>query len=50
MVARGTRDPQLCEESCTARFPDFDFLTYVIENLGFVAVTKIAPNAARIRF
>jgi hypothetical protein len=30
--------------------PDFDFLTYVIENLGFVAVTKIAPNAARIRF
>jgi hypothetical protein len=30
--------------------PDFDFLTYVVENLGFVAVTKIAPNAARIRF
>src|SRR6266496_3433662 len=30
--------------------PDFDFPTYVIENLGFVAVTKIAPNAARIRF
>jgi hypothetical protein len=30
--------------------PDFDFLTYLIENLGFVAVTKIAPNAARIRF
>jgi hypothetical protein len=30
--------------------PDFDFLTYVIENLGFVAVTKIAPNAARMRF
>jgi hypothetical protein len=30
--------------------PDFDFLAYLIENLGFVAVTKIAPNAARIRF
>ena len=30
--------------------PDFDFLTYLIENLGFVAVTKIAPDAARIRF
>ena len=30
--------------------PDFDFLTYLIENLGFVAITKIAPNAARIRF
>jgi hypothetical protein len=30
--------------------PDFDFLTYLVENLGFVAVTKIAPNAARIRF
>lgn len=30
--------------------PDFDFLTYVIGNLGFVAVTQIAPNAARIRF
>jgi hypothetical protein len=30
--------------------PDFDFLTFLIENLGFVAVTKIAPNAARIRF
>jgi hypothetical protein len=30
--------------------PDFDFLSYLIENLGFVAVTKIAPNAARIRF
>ena len=30
--------------------PDFDFLTYVVENLGFVAITKIAPNAARIRF
>jgi hypothetical protein len=29
--------------------PDFDFLTYLVENLGFVAVTKIAPNAARIR-
>jgi hypothetical protein len=30
--------------------PDFDFLTFLIENLGFVAVTKIAPNAVRIRF
>jgi hypothetical protein len=30
--------------------PDFDFLTYLVENLGYVAVTKIAPNAARIRF
>jgi hypothetical protein len=30
--------------------PDFDFLGYLIENLGFVAVTTIAPNAARIRF
>ena len=30
--------------------PDFDFLTYLVENLGFVVVTKIAPNAARIRF
>lgn len=30
--------------------PDFDFLTYIVENLGFVAVTKVAPNAARIRF
>jgi hypothetical protein len=30
--------------------PDFDFLSYLIENLGFVAVTTIAPNAARIRF
>jgi hypothetical protein len=30
--------------------PDFDFLAYLIENLGFVAVTKVTPNAARIRF
>lgn len=30
--------------------PDFDFLSYVIENLGFVAITKIAPRAVRIRF
>jgi hypothetical protein len=30
--------------------PDFDFPAYLIENLGFVAVTKIAPGAARIRF
>jgi hypothetical protein len=30
--------------------PDFDFPTYLIENLGFVAVTKIASNSARIRF
>ena len=30
--------------------PDFDFLTYLIENLGFVAITKIAPDAVRIRF
>jgi hypothetical protein len=30
--------------------PDFDFPTYLIENLGFVAVTKIARNAVRIRF
>jgi hypothetical protein len=30
--------------------PDFDFLAYLIENLGFVAVTKVAPNAARIQF
>ncbi len=30
--------------------PDFDFPTYLIKNLGFVAVTKIAPDAARIRF
>jgi hypothetical protein len=30
--------------------PDFDFLAYLIENLGFVAVTKVSPNAARIRF
>ncbi|MGJ4945551.1 hypothetical protein ACQR1W_33665 [Bradyrhizobium sp. HKCCYLS1011] len=30
--------------------PDFDFLAYLIENLGFVAITKIAPDAARIRF
>src|SRR5262245_56673708 len=30
--------------------PDFDFLAYVIENLGFVALTKVSPNAARMRF
>src|SRR5262245_26525216 len=30
--------------------PDFDFPTYLIENLGFVSVTKIAADAARIRF
>jgi hypothetical protein len=30
--------------------PDFDFLAYLIENLGFVAVTKVAASAARIRF
>jgi hypothetical protein len=30
--------------------PDFDFLSYLIENLGFVAVTNFAPNAVRIRF
>ena len=30
--------------------PDFDFLTYLVENLGFVAVTKIASNAVHIRF
>ena len=30
--------------------PDFDFLTYLVENLGFVAVTKIGPHAARVRF
>ncbi len=30
--------------------PDFDFLSYLIGNLGFVAVTKIAPDAARIQF
>src|SRR5262249_24409269 len=30
--------------------PDFDFLAYLIENLGFVAVTKVPPSAARIRF
>jgi hypothetical protein len=30
--------------------PDFDFFAYLIENLGFVALTKVAPNAARIQF
>lgn len=30
--------------------PDFDFLSYLIGNLGFVAVTRIAPDAARIQF
>ena len=30
--------------------PDFDFLTYLVENLGFVAVTRIASNAVHIRF
>jgi hypothetical protein len=29
--------------------PDFDFLTYLIDNLGFVAVTKINPHAVRIQ-
>jgi hypothetical protein len=30
-------------------FPDFDFLTYIIDNLGFVTVTKTSPHAVRIR-
>jgi hypothetical protein len=30
--------------------PDFDFLSYLIENLGFVAVTQMSPDAVRIRF
>ena len=30
--------------------PDFDFPAYLIENLGFVALTKVAPRAVRIRF
>jgi hypothetical protein len=29
--------------------PDFDFLTYLIDNLGFVAVTKTSPRAVRIQ-
>ena len=29
--------------------PDFDFLTYLIDNLGFVVVTKVAPRSVRIR-
>jgi hypothetical protein len=29
--------------------PDFDFLTYLIDNLGFVVVTKVDPKSARIR-
>lgn len=29
--------------------PDFDFLTYVIDNLGFVAVTKTSPHAVHIK-
>jgi hypothetical protein len=29
--------------------PDFDFLTYLIDNLGFVAVTKTGPHAVRIQ-
>jgi len=29
--------------------PDFDFLGYLIDNLGFVAVTSPRPGAARIR-
>jgi hypothetical protein len=29
--------------------PDFDFLTYLIDNLGFVVVTKVDPRSARIR-
>lgn len=29
--------------------PDFDFFSYLIDNLGFVAVTSPRPGAARIR-
>jgi len=29
--------------------PDFDFLRYIVDNLGFVAVTSPRPGAARIR-
>jgi hypothetical protein len=29
--------------------PDFDFLTYLIDNLGFVAVTKTSPHAVHIK-
>jgi hypothetical protein len=29
--------------------PDFDFLSYLIDNLGFVTVTSSRPGAARIR-
>jgi hypothetical protein len=30
-------------------FPDFDFLSYLIDNLGFVTITSPRPGAARIR-
>ena len=29
--------------------PDFDFLTYLVDNLGFVAVTKTSPHGVRIQ-
>jgi hypothetical protein len=29
--------------------PDFDFLTYLVDNLGFVAVTKTGPHGVRIQ-
>jgi hypothetical protein len=31
-------------------FPDFEFLEYVVDNLGFVVVTTLSPRAVRIRF
>jgi hypothetical protein len=43
------RSPAL-RSSLHCSLPDFDFLNYLVENLGFVTVTKIAPNAARVRF
>ena len=30
--------------------PDFDFLEYAVDNLGFVVVTTLSPTATRIRF
>jgi hypothetical protein len=43
------RSPAL-RSSLHCSLPDFDFLNYLIGNLGFVAVTKIATDAARIQF
>ena len=31
-------------------YPDFEFLDYVVDNLGFVVVTTLSPRAVRLRF